>query len=308
MWFKNLRVYRFTKPFTLAPEALAEKLAEQPFHPCGSQELTRIGFVPPLGDEGSELIHSSAGYTMLCCKKQQKVLPAAVVNEALEEKVKALQAEEGRKLGRKERQQLKEELTLTMLPRAFTKSSKLFAYVAAPEGLLIINSASANQAEELLITLRELLGSLPVVPITCRHIPVQVMTNWLLHQQPADGLQLGQECELRDPGEAGGIIRCKNQDLTAANIINHLQEGMYVAKLALIASAGIECIVDENLAIKRLVYGDRIQEKLDQESPETAAQQFDVDFSLMTLELASFLKQLFAAFGGEDLSQLEEAE
>lgn len=299
MWFKNLIIYRFTQPFDISAEELAEKLAEHPFRPCGSQEISRTGFVSPIGEQG-DLVHAAGGYTMVCSKKQQRVLPAAAVNEAVEDKVKAIEADEGRKVGRKEQQQIKEELVITMLPKAFTRSSRLYAYFAPKEGHLIVNSSSVTAAEELLVNLREALGSLPVVPAASKSIPQQVMTNWLKHQETDSDFVLGQECELRDPGEDGGIIRCKNQDLSAENIINHLEEGMLVSKLAIISSAGIECIVDENLTVKRLKFGDMIQEKADAEEPDTAAQQFDVDFTIMTLELANFIRSLYALFGGED--------
>lgn len=300
MWFKNLIVYRFTKPFTLAAEQLAEQLAALPFRPCGSQEVSRVGFVPPTGEDG-DYVHQASGYIMICIKKQQRVLPAAAITEAVEEKIKALEAKEGRKVGRKERQQIKEELTITMLPKAFTRSSRLYAYIAPQEGRLIVNSGSTNQAEELLVTLREALGSLPVIPASCNSTPQQIMTHWVKDQPAMTGFTLGYECELRDPGEDGGVIRCKNQNLAAANIINHLEEGMLVSKLAMVSETGIECIVDENLTIKRLKFGDMIQEKADAEDPENAEQQFDVDFTIMTLEITLFLNQLFAVFGGENL-------
>ena len=86
MWFKNLIVYRFTKPFTLAAEQLAEQLAALPFRPCGSQEVSRVGFVPPTGEDG-DYVHQASGYIMICIKKQQRVLPAAAINEAVEEKI-----------------------------------------------------------------------------------------------------------------------------------------------------------------------------------------------------------------------------
>ena len=299
MWFKNLIIYRFTQPFNITTETLSEKLAEHPFRPCGSQEISRTGFVAPIGEQG-DLVHSAGGYTMICSKKQQRVLPAAAVNEAVDEKVKAIEAEEGRKVGRKEQQQIKEELVITMLPKAFTRSSRMYAYFSPKDGHLIVNSSSATAAEELLVNLREALGSLPVVPAASKSIPQQVMTNWLKHQETVDNFSLGQECELRDPGEDGGIIRCKNQDLSAENIINHLEEGMLVSKLAMVSDAGIECIIDENLTVKRLKFGDMIQEKADAEEPDTAAQQFDVDFTIMTLELSNFLRSLYAVFGGED--------
>lgn len=307
MWFKNLQVYRFTKPFDVTAEQIHEQLAEQGFQGCGSQDRSKIGWVPPLGDQSGEYVHVANGYILVCCKKQDKVLPSAAVNEALEEKVSEIQLQEARKVGRKERQQLKDDIIMTMLPRAFTRSSKHYAYFAPNEGLLIVNTASANRADELVSCLREALGSLPVIPAISRNIPQQVMSSWLQQGSIGPDFQLGHECELRDPSEEGGVIRCQHQDLGGKHILNHIEDGMYVSKLGLCSSAGIECVIDEKLAIKRLVYGDMIQEKVQQENAEDAAEQFDIDFSIMTLELSAFIKQLFSAFGGEDMTACEES-
>jgi recombination associated protein RdgC len=308
MWFKNIQVYRFTKPFTPSAEQIHQQLSEHAFQGCGSQDRSQLGWVPPLGEQGSEFVHVANGYMLVCLKKQDKVLPAAAINEALEEQVSEIQAAEARKVGRKERQQLKEDILMTMLPRAFTRSARHYAYFAPTEGLLVVNTASANRADELVSSLREALGSLPVIPAISRNIPQQTMTQWLQQGSAPQGFTLGHECELRDPSDEGGVIRCKHQDLGGKHILNHIEEGMYVSKLGLCSSAGIECLIDEKLAIKRLVYGDMIQEKVQQENAEDAAQQFDVDFSIMTLELAAFIGQLFAAFGGEDLSACEHAD
>ena len=307
MWFKNLQVYRFTKAFTLSPEALSEQLEEFAFQPCSSQDLSRYGWVPPLGEQASEYVHAANGYMMVCAKRQDKVLPAAVVNEQLAEQVAAIQSEQGRSVGRKERGDLKEEITFSLLPKAFTRSSQHFAYIAPQEGLLIVNAASSNRAEELLNALRDSIGSLPVVPLTANNIPQDAMTHWLKAGQPPAGFDFGHECELRDPSDEGGIIRCKHQELTSEDINNHIKSGMYVSKLGLSWNGGIDCVVDDKLAVKRLAFADNIQEKADQVDADSMAEQFDVDFSIMTLELSAFIKALTAAFGGENLEQIDAA-
>ena len=85
MWFKNLQIYRFTERFELDAATLGEQLGQQAFVPCANQDAMRSGWVPPLGRHGSELVHATNGYLMICVKRQEKLLPAAVVNEALED-------------------------------------------------------------------------------------------------------------------------------------------------------------------------------------------------------------------------------
>ena len=303
MWFKNLQVYRFTKPFGLTHEQLNDLLSEQTFVPCGSQDLNRSGWAPPLGRHGSEFVHSVGGYMMTCLKRQDKLLPSSVINEELEEKALAIEESESRKLPRKERQTLKDEIMFSLLPKAFTRSSLQFAYISPRDNLLVVDAASEKRAEELLSALREAVGSLSVIPLTARNQPIEVMTQWLSSGNLPEKFGLGEECELRDNADIKAIIRCKNQDLAATEIINHVKNGMHVSKLAINWQERIECVVDEKLSIKRVRFSDLVHEKALEVEAEDFAQQFDVDFSIMSLELAGFLNNLIIAFGGLEAAE-----
>ena len=298
MWFNNLQVYRFTKPYQLDSQSLGQALETRGFAPCGSQDTARSGWVAPLGRHGSELVHASNGYQMLCLKRQDRLLPPAVVKEALEEKLIDIEEKEARKVSRKERLSLKDEIVFDLLPRAFLRSSLHYAYIAPRENLLVVNAASVKNAENLLHELRDCLGSLSVIPLTSSHEPVQVMTQWVRSGQPARGFTLGQECELRDNADKHGLIRCKNQDLSSSEIAGHLDSGMHVSKLALCWQDRIECLIDEKLSIKRLRFSDMVQERANEIQADDVATRFDVDFSIMSLELAEFIAALTEAFGG----------
>ena len=103
MWFKNLLIYRFTKPFTLTAEEVNTKLAEKSFAPCNSQDVSSYGWAMPLGNQGSEYIHATNGCIMICAQKQDKILPASVVNDVLADKIEEIKEAEDRIPGRKER-------------------------------------------------------------------------------------------------------------------------------------------------------------------------------------------------------------
>ncbi|MBX2879266.1 MAG: recombination-associated protein RdgC [Granulosicoccus sp.] len=302
MWFKNLQVYRFTNAIDLDTEALSEQLEQHAFKPCNSQELNSAGWTPPLGQHGTDFVHAASGYIMVCNKRQDKLLPAAVINEALDERIQELETAQDRKISRKERRDLKEEITFSLLPRAFVRSSLQFAYISTREKLLIVNASSEKRADELVSQLRQAIGSLPVAPLTCKQQPLSAMTQWVKTGKLSNGLALGGECELRSDNDITQIICCKNQDLSSAEILNHLKTGMHVSKLELSWDERIEFILDEKLVIKRVRFTDVVQEKVEQNEQrnDDAASAFDVDFSIMTLELSAFLQALTDALGGED--------
>jgi recombination associated protein RdgC len=300
MWFKNLSIFRLTEDFTLAPADLEQKLEQMAFRPCGSHEEFTFGWTSPLGKSSEQLVHSANGFLMVCGKKEERVLPASVVNEMLQEKIAETEEQQGRKLAKKERTALKDELIFELLPRAFTFSNKTYAYIDPKGGWLIVDAASAKKAEDLLSSLRKCLGSLPAVPLNTIEKPVKVMTAWLTHNQAPDDITIEDECELRSPEEEGGIIRCKRHDLSLPEIKNHLDTGKEVIKLAVNWADRIAFIIDENLAVKRLKFLDLIQDQVADTEAGSEAEQFDVDFSIMSLELSNFLPRLLELFGGEN--------
>lgn len=298
MWFKNLRIYRLANTFPLSAEDLGEALSSNVFAPCGKLDPARYGWVPPLGRHGTDLVHVATGYIMMCSKRQEKILPSGVIKDHLEEKVLEIAEKDGRRVSRKERDGLKDEIIFSLLPKAFVKSSLDFAYIALKEKLIIVNASSAKRAEELLSALREAVGPLNCTPLTSKKAPTKVLTEWLKRGSAGRGFELGEECELQAPKD-GRVIRCKNQDLTAHEVLNHIDSGMNVTKLAVSWKSAIHCVIDEELTVKRIKFDDEIIDKANDYNAETNAEEFDIEFGIMTLELSAFIEGLIKAFGGE---------
>ncbi len=299
MWFKNLSIFRLTDAFTLTSEELEQKLEAMSFRPCGSHEEFCFGWTSPIGKSTQQLVHNCNGFMMLCGKKEERVLPASVVNEIVQEKIFETEEKQGRKLSKKERTAIKDETIFDLLPKAFTFSRKIYAYIDPKGGWLIVDTASAKNAEDLLSLLRKCLGSLPTVPINTVEKPVSTMTQWLVNNQVPDDVTIEDECELRSPEEAGGIVRCKRHDLTLPEIKNHLDSGKQVIKLAINWTNRISFIIDEHLAIKRLRFLEFCQDQAADIEADNESEKFDADFSIMSAELANFLPRLLELFGGE---------
>jgi len=300
MWFKNLLIYRFTRPLELDIEQLETKLADFPFTPCGSQDLSKFGWVKPLGKSGQALTHGITDNILICAKKEDKVLPASVIKDMLQEKVDTIEAEQGRGLKKKEKDALKEDIVHQLLPRAFPRSSQTFAWICPSQDLLVVDASSAKKAEDLIALLRKCVGSLPVVPVALTTPADITMTEWLNNGSAAPGFELGDEAELRSALEHGGIIRCKEQDLTSEEIQHHLNADKLVTKLALDWSESLSFLLGEDMSVKRLKFSDLIKEQNDDVVTDDYAAKFDADFALMTGELMRFIPDLITALGGEE--------
>jgi recombination associated protein RdgC len=295
MWFKNILLYRFTSSFDIDDDALEQALQNTPFAPCGSQDLARVGWVSAMPDSDM-LSHAANGCVLLCLRRQQKILPAGAVAEALEERVREIEKAEARKIYRKERKQLKEEIAIDLLPRALTRSSRCYAYIDRRNGWLLVDSSSHARAEELLTQLRNDVGTLPVQPLQTNSDPVTIMTHWLQSNELPPNFALGQQCELRDRQESSNVVRVRGQELSSDEVLQHLTVGKQVAKIELLWHEAIECVLGEDLIVRRLRFTDALREQMDSQDDPRAA--FDQEFAVMTMELAKFLDGLLPAFGG----------
>lgn len=295
MWIKNAIIYNLTESFELSAEDLAEKLKAFEFKPCGSLDPWRVGFVPPLGRNGTDFVHSSGGVIGICYQQEEKILPAAVINKEVDHKVAALQDAESRKVGRKERQELKDEVIFSMLPKAFTRITKTYAFIDTVAQVIYVDAASVRRAEDVLSVLREALGSLRCLPITSKNNPASVMTSWVRDDDIPESVVIGNECELKCTRD-DRVVRCKNLDLQADEVLRHIDCGMAVTKLAVTWSDYVSFILDYDLQLKRIKFDDKLFEQSNDRNPESHAEQFDADFCVMTLEFRKLLDDLKTAF------------
>ena len=299
MWFKNIRAYRLTSPFTLTPEQLAEQLAQRAFTPCAKSQALALGWVPPLGGEDGELVHAAAGRMLVKLKREEKLLPSTVVRELLEEKVAEIEAGQARKVYRKERLNLKDEIIQDCLPRAFTRSTSVYAYVDTRANWVFVDAASATRAEELLNLLRECIGSFPVLLPQVNSAPVAVMTGWLLHRNLPKDFELGDECELREPGEEGGVVRCRGVDLLSEEVETHLHAGKQVARLSLGWDERLQLVLAEDLCLRRLKFADELMKENEDIAEGDDAARMDADFALMADAIGTLQERILTLFGGE---------
>lgn len=304
MWFKNLLVYRLTQNLPFDVEALEQALASKRARACESQELTTYGFVAPFG-KGADapLVHVGGDFLLVGARKEERILPGSVVRDAVAEKVEEIETEQMRKVYKKERDQIKDEIVQAFLPRAFIRRSSTFAAIAPKLGLILVNSPSPKRAEDLLSTLREVLGTLPVRPATVKISPSATMTDWLKTQKAAEDFFVLDECELRDTHEDGGIVRCKRQDLTSEELQMHLNTGKVVTQLAVAWQDKLSFVLDDKMVIKRLKFEDLLQDQAEQDGGDDALGQLAASFALMMLTLSDFLPLLLGALGGEELPQ-----
>ncbi|MEY2700824.1 MAG: recombination-associated protein RdgC [Pseudomonadota bacterium] len=300
MWFKNLMLYQFTDRFSLELQAFEAALGSHRFRPCGQVETATEGWVSPYGKDDPVLVHSTESCMLFILMREEKILPASVVNDALAEKIEEIEADRGVPPGKKERAELRDQVINSLLPRAFTVRRRTQAFIDLSKGWLLVDSTSSKKAEQLITVLRQSLGSLPVERLMPGKPVTDVMTAWLSGYGLPQALALEDTCELRDQGEDGGIIRCRKHDLAAPEVLNHLEAGKKVTRLSLAWRERLSFHLDDQFGIKGLKILELHEEAdpVDHEGDDIA--RLDADFRIMHGEISALIPDLLLWMSAEN--------
>ena len=296
MWFKALRIYQARTHQPWSTDSLEHALATKPFRACASTEETTAGWVSPTN--GSMLVHSQGNHWLLKLKIEERILPASVVREQLIEEVEALEAAENRRVGRKERQNLSDEVRLSLLPKAFTRSRYVWVWLDGQNNRVMLDTTTDKQADLALNLLREGLGSLPVIPLSTQLAPVQIMTDWVT-KQPPKGVELLDTCELRAAHDDKSIMRCRGQDLASDEIQQLLAAGKRVTQLGLNWQEHVSFTLTDTLMLKSLKFAEElIEETKDANPDQDPLIALDAEFILMSNTLVTLIDQLVSYHQG----------
>ena len=299
MLFKNAIVYRLNKPFALSAEDFLEALAGRRFVPCSGIRPASFGWVSPLENTpAGPLMREIGDCFLLCARREEKVIPASALNDAVAEKVAKIEAAEARKIRAKEKKTLRDNTLAELLPGALAKSKQVMGYISPKDGLLLINTSTTSEAELFINCIRDSLGRFPVVPPQIQQKPQDVFTHWLLNRKLPDDFLLGDQCDLLDI-EDTATISCRRQDLDTQEIRAHLKAGKICTRLGIRWHDDLRLSVDAALTLRQIKLESIADEHIEDEDP---AARLDADFMQMRQVFAGFLPLLFQAMGGENRS------
>ncbi len=298
MWFKNLHIYQLSKSLSLSAEEFSDKLNDFRFQSCGKMSDKSIGWISPIHRHRDYLIHAASGCILFCMRKEQKMIPASAVKEALEEKVFEIEEEFSRKVYRKEKQSIKDDIIAMMLPKAFPRSSHIHAYFDTKNNRLFINASSAAQVDEFYELLTNTIGSFGAVQLVAEENPASVMSQWIKNQPP-ENWQLSGEYLLKDPKDER-VARFKDSDSggEAGNLfVNDLiDDGYVLQKLGIRYKSYFKALIQDELQIKSIKFDEELIKENDELNGEDELVRFDADFALMTDTLKNFTDDLIKIF------------
>ena len=290
MFFRNLTFFRFPTTLAKTLDDLDARLEECKLKPVGPSELMSRGFISPFGRDGASMSHRVGDALWITLGGEDRLLPAAVINDQLGRKLAEIEEKEGRRLGGRARKRLKEDIVMELLPRAFVRPVRCSATLDLEHGFIAVDTSSRKTAENLVSELRHALGSFPALPLNAEASVRAILTGWLAGEPLPPGLSLGDECELKDPVDGGAVVRCSRHELQVDEIRQHLEAGKQVTRLALVLDDHVGFVLGEDLVLRKLKFLDGAVDQLEGTEADGVAAELDARFALMAGEL----KRLFA--------------
>lgn len=296
--FKNLTVFRIGPDWAADLLQAEAALDKDRFVECGATQQQSAGWVAPRGPAEAPLLESIAGQWLLRLMVEQRVVPGAVVKRRTDEIADQLEQSTGRRPGRKQTKELKEQALLELLPQAFTKRASIGVWLSPTDRWLIVDTGSATRADEVVTLLVKALQGLSVQALHTNESPAAVMSDWLLSGEPAADFTVDRECELKTPDEMKSVVRYARHPLDIEEVREHIRQGKVPTRLALTWNARIAFTLTDLLQIRRIEFLDGVFED---DASVSKEERFDADAAIATAELRRLLPALVEALGGEHL-------
>ncbi len=295
--FKNLTVYRVGPEWQATLAQIEEALEGARFLECGATQPQSLGWVPPRGTEHAPLIEAVGGQWLLMLMVERKALPSAVVKRRTDELAQQVEQASGRKPGKKQTKELKEQATLELLPMAFTKRATLKVWIDAKQRLLMVDASSPARAGEVVTQLIKSLDGLTLTPLQTTESASVAMSDWLLTGEPPAAFSVDRECELKSEDEMKSVVRYARHPLDIDEVRQHISTGKRPTRLALTWQGRVSFVLTETGQIKKIDFLDVVFEG--RVRTDKADDAFDADAAIATGELVQLIPDLIDALGGE---------
>lgn len=299
--FKNMIIYRIAEAWQPNWEGLEAALAKQMFEECGATQEHSCGWAPPRGEAHGAMVEVVNGQWMMRFVTESKMLPASVLARKLKDKVAHIEKAEGRKPGKKEAQELKDEIKLDLLPMAFTKQGGIWVWIDPQARLLVLDTASQSRADEVVTALVEASPGFAVALLDTQTSPQAAMAHWLHSQEAPVDFSIDRECELKSADESKAVVRYARHPLDIDEIRAHIDAGKMPTKLAITWDDRVSMVLTEGLQLKKVALLDVVLEGQSSSGDDAG---FDADVAIATAEFSRLIPDLLEALGGEGRTEL----
>lgn len=291
-------LYRISPAWVASATQMEAGLERLRFMPCAASQDKSMGWVEPRGQAHGPLVEVVGGQMVLKLMVEAKLLPSSVVNRKADERVAHIEASTGRKPGKKETRDIKDDIRLELLPQAFTKESAVNLWIDPKAHWLVLDAGSQARADEVITLLVQAFEGFAVTLVNTSTSPAVAMAQWLTTKEPPQAFSVDRECELKAADESKAVVRYARHPLDIDEVCAHIESGKQPTRLALTWNNRISFVLTDALQIKKVSFLDVVFEN-GAGGSQGKDDGFDADVAIAIAELQKLIPDLLRALDGE---------
>jgi recombination associated protein RdgC len=290
--FKNIQFFKVNPTWNFDILSAEEALNSARFVECGLSQEESFGWIEPRGESNGLLIES-VGYQWIAkIMFESKILPGSVVKEAVDKRAIQIEAQTGRKPGKKEKKEIKENVRNELLAKAFTKKSSALVWIDPATRFLVIEASSQSRADEIITALVKSLEGFGATTIQTQQSAVVSMSQWLDSQEAPEGFTADRDCTLKSSDESKASVRYAKHPLDIDEIRTHIANGKLPTQLAMTWDRRVSFVLTDTGSVKKIEF-------LDVTMDGKVDSGFDADVVIATGELSKMIPAIIESLGGE---------
>jgi len=294
MWFKQAQIFKFEKG-SFGLEGLEGQLAQLPFSPCPSGLPISQGWISPTDEEDAPLVYTAKEFLLICLQTEAKLLPAKILRQKLNEKVKEIQLAQDRKVSYKEKNSIKQEIYNGLLPKAFGVIYRDYALIDTKNNWLVLNTNSAKNTESFVAFFKRSFSKVKIAPPEIKKLS-PILTGWLLNNNQPKALNIEDACVLQDSKQEGRVTRIQKQDLSASYVQSLIKNNFEISQMKVAWNDQVTFVLKNDFTFQSLQYQDTLVEPSDKNKNDSEEACFKADFFIMSGVLTKIFSELLKVF------------
>lgn len=288
---KNLTIFRSTASWVPNLEGLSENLSVP----------GKLGYSWKVLREGLPYIRVGDNI-FLTVEHQKKLIPSSVINAELKLRSEKMEAEQGYKVGKKQKHDLKEAILIELNEKAFVTSKLINVWINTKENLLCIETTSGAIVDDIIPLLIRNLG-FTGRSLDTERLPIAFMTTLIIDGVDRE-FECGNSCVLQDIA-GGKFIAYKNENLDTEEVATYVKTGKRPEKLEISFKVGLTYFtLDKNLMISKISIMDK---EINKDSYETPEDYFDAEFAIRAGTCIEIINALLEVLGEQKLIEEKDA-
>ena len=297
-------LYRLSPEWPTSAAQWEEAIANEPFVECGATQQKSTGWVPPRGDAHGPLVEVVDGQWIARFAIETKAVPGDALRRKTQEAADAIEQTTGRKPGKKEQRDLRDDALIALLPQAFPRRGQVTVWIEPTRRWLVMDAGSQGKADEVITSLVRVAGKgFGVGLLQTATSPQAAMTAWLADPEQDEEISalphafnIERECELKGSGDEPAVVKFGRHPLQIEEVRQHIAEGKLPTRLALGWSGRVGFVLTQTLKLTKIAFQEGVFEEGAKSKDED---RFDADVALFTGELRGLIADLIEALDGE---------